>query len=196
MIALMNEIAKSAESTHLANKDCMGMIKIWKFNPKTGEKALLKDVRNTIVYSGADILAYALAGKPNSAISHFYLGYNNNEAFNVNDVAAVTKSSTGMASTGDFGYIRVPLSFPASFSAESNYSHNTAFFTVMITNPPIPTGAEFGSSSKIYAAGLVVAGNPEGSNQDKLFSKAQFAPITYDPSFGLTITWGVKFTAE
>lgn len=186
----------SNEADHIANRHSNGVLKIWQFDAKTGFKKLLMEKRNTILYTGADVLANALAGRPNSAISHFYIGYSNNVAFNINDVAAVTKSDGAFLSTGDYGYIRVPLSFPASFAGETNYSNNSVFFTVMVTNPPTPTGAAFGSSSKIYVAGLVAAGNPAGSNQDKLFSKAQFTPITYDPAFGLTITWGVKFTAE
>ena len=183
-------------SPYRANQDCCGMIKVWQFDPVTGTSRLLHDTRNMIVYTGADLLAFALAGRPNCGISHINLGYNNGADFDVEAEPAVTASSGGMKTSGDYGYVRVPLTFPASFRAETHYENNSVFFTVMLTNPPSThVGAEFGATSKLYTIGLVAALNPSGSNQDKIFSRAQFTPITYDPAFGLTVTWGVKFTA-
>lgn len=198
MMTSMNEpqLLNPDSSAYQANRDCFGVIKIWQFDPATGESQLLKDTRNTILYTGADLLALALSGRANSGISHIYVGYNNNAAFDINDEPAVTKSSTTFRSDGDYGYVRVPLTFPASFTTEANYSNNSTFFTIMLTNPPSAVGAAFGNTSKIFTIGLAAALNPSGSNQDKMFSRAQFTPVTYDSTFGLTVTWGVKFIAN
>lgn len=198
MITGMNEPLPLTHEcpSYRANEDCFGAIKIWQFNCATGEKWLLKDQRNTILYPGADLLALALSGKANSGISHIYVGYNNNSGFNFSEEPAVTKGSTTFRSDGDYGYVRVPLTFPAAFSTETNYSNNSVFFTIMLTNPPSAVGAALGNTSKIFTIGLAAALNPSGSNQDKIFSRAQFTPVTYDPAFGLTVTWGVKFIAN
>lgn len=180
--------------SYTANKDFAGKVKIWKH--RNGENPiLLVDKPNTILYSGADVLALALAGKPNSKITHFYLGYSNDETFDVNDEPAVTKADDSFASDGDYGYLRIPLSFPAVFNDETNYDNNSVFFTVMLSNLPTGVGDTFAEGSKIFSAGLICARDPESANSDMIFSKILFTPIAYDPDFSLTVTWGVKFTA-
>lgn len=178
-----------------ANKDFKGLFKLWQHSSVDGSKILRVEKRNTIVYTGADLLAYSLAGKANASISHMYIGYNNDPGFDVNNEPAVSKADTTFNSSGDYGYVRVPLSFPATFGEETNYDHNSVYFTVMLNQAPSSVGATFDNTSNIYSAGLVAALNPSGSNQDVLFAKIQFTPVLYDPTFGLTLTWGVKFTA-
>lgn len=201
MITTMNDELQAKACTpsepadYRANRDCAGFIKVWQFDPKTGKSWLVKEINNTILYGGADLLAYALAGKANSGISHMYVGFNNNASFDIAAEPAVTKGSTTFRTDGDYGYVRVPLTFPAAFQAQANYDHNTVFFTVMLTNPPDSEGAEFNDDSKIHTIGLCAALNPSGNDNDVIFSRAQFTPITYDPAFGLTVTWGVRFTA-
>ena len=187
---------KEVPTNYTLNKDGKGFIRIWKHDTKTGATELITHKANTILYNGADLLAKALAGLPNSGISHFYVGFSNDPDFDVEDMPAVTKEDNTFSSSGDFGYLRVPLSFPASFGNEDNYDGNTAFFTTIITDPPTATGAAFGSSSRIFALGLVSAGNPTNDSADVVFSKVQFSEILFDPAFNLTVTWGVKFLAN
>lgn len=198
MITSMNEPSLLTPDcpAYQANQDCFGVIKIWQFDRTTGESWLVKDTRNTILYTGADLLALALSGRANSSISHVYVGYSNNSGFDIEAEPAVTKGSTAFRDEGGYGYVRVPLTFPASFAAESNYSNNSVFFTIMLANAPSSSGAELNATSKIFTIGLVAGLNPSGANQDKIFSRAQFTPVTYDPTFGLTVTWGVKFIAN
>lgn len=179
------------------NKDFGGFIKIWQHNSETGASKLIVDQKNTILYGGADLLAYALAGQAHARISHFYVGYNNNAGF-TGPGSPVDKTNSTFLVDADYGYLKIPLTFPASYLEEANYQHNIVVFTILLANPnPFRQGASptFSSSSKLFEVGLVAALNPDGNNNDVVFSRAQFTPLQYDPGFNLTISWGIKFTA-
>ena len=176
-----------------------GFIKAWKTDPKTGLSETVLEKKNTILYQGSDILASALAGQANSAITHMYIGFENaTDSSFYSSSSAVAKDGTPVMSgyTSPKGYLRVPLAFPASFTNITDYHNNTAIFTTQIISPSSAGGAVFnpgtsGVSSYIYEAALVAA----GSVADRIFSRVTFTPITYDNSYNLTISWGVKFTS-
>ena len=179
------------------NYDAAGRIKIWRFDQETGDKELLVDKPNLIVRQGASIMASALAGQPNSGISHFYIGYNTDIGFNDQPAAALTDTCASFSSVAPYGYLRLPLAFPPSFLAETNYSLNVPYFTTFITaaSGAYQNGATFGNNVRLFSLGLVNAQNPSGDNQDRLFSKVSFGPITFNSTQGLAITWGVTFRA-
>ena len=193
----MSELNISTPASGLSFSE--GFIKAWKTNPKTGESETVLDKKNTILYQGSDILASALAGTANSAITHMYVGFQNStsSAF-YSSIPAVSKDGTPAISgyVSPQGYLRVPLAFPASFTQINNYNNNTAIFTTQIISPSSAGGAVFnpgtgGLSSYIYEAALVAA----GPVSDRIFSRVTFTPIAYDSSYNLTISWGVKFTS-
>lgn len=180
----------------------MGFVKIWKSDPKTGEKELILDKKNTILYSGSDLLAQALSGTPNTGISHMYIGYTND----VNTPSAgytIAKNATSFSTTSPLGYLRVPLTFPATFMSETNYSNNIPVFTVILNGAnsyQVTTGSPAtltNSTSKFYELALVASTDPTGTVNthpgDKIFARVTFDKITYDSSFNLTISWGVRF---
>lgn len=175
-----------------------GFIKIWKVNPKTGDKELVLDKKNTILYGGADILAYAITGKENSAISHFYLAYNNTPGFVAPDYT-VDKANPSFTASGQYGYLRVPLTFPAAFLKDTNYNNNIPVFTILISDPyayQVAGSPSFSADSSVFELGLVSALTPNSPAGDIVFARAQFTPIIYDPTFNFTISWGVKFSAD
>jgi hypothetical protein len=148
-----------------------GFIKIWQTEPDTGKSDLLIDKKNTILVTGADLLAQSLAGVPSAKISHMYL--------------------------------RIPLTFPASFmTSTTDYKNNISVFTILLNNS---AGYVVGSTaistgvSRIFEAGLVASFNPSDTTanhpSDKVFARIQFTPITYNSSFNLTTSWGIKFLA-
>ncbi len=170
----------------------LGFVKIWQSNPTTGEQKLLIDKKNTILYTGADILARALAGERNSKVSHFYLAYNNTNNFTP---PPITKDNPSYSLFVDpFGYVKVPLSSPAAYAHDVNYEGNVVIFTITITSPEglqvNTAGAALGDTSNLFEAALVVAGP---NVNDKIFSRIQFSPIAYDPTYNLTISWAIKF---
>jgi hypothetical protein len=182
---------------YMLNQGAQGHVKIWQFNPESGDKKLLLEKKNLILKTGADVMASALAGLPNSKITHFYVGYTTSGTTPVapSITAASTKANV-FPTDSTHGYLRVPLAFPPGFLQESGYSGNVPYFTTFITNGSFTSsGAAFADGANLYTLGLVNAQNPSGSNQDRLFSAITFTPITYQVAHGLAITWGVTFRA-
>lgn len=180
-----------------------GFIKIWKSSPITGESQLLVDKKNTILYSGSDLLAKSLGGQVNTKISHMYLGYSNNVSVPDNTYV-ISKSNGAFVKDGDRGYLRVPLTFPASYLTEDNYANNIVVFTVLINNASgfVVSGSATltNSTSKFFEIALASALDPTATvndhvGKDMVFSRVAFERIAYDSTFNLTISWGVKFTS-
>lgn len=194
----------------LNSKYYKGFFKIWQVNKETGKRELLRDQPNMILNEGADILAQALAGVRYAAISHMYIGYKNNidDSF---DKPTIDKeysnkfTAYGSGSFTDFGYLRLPLAYAPSFLAQEDYASNIALFTSVVATADNANGAAFRSSdyegnvstppSQIFEVALVAALDPTGANQDKVFSRANFEPLLYNPNYNLTTTWGVQFLA-
>ncbi len=179
-----------------------GFFKVWKSDPKTGKSEILVDKRNTVLNTGADLLALALSGRPNAKISHMYLEYTNETP---GAVPTVTATDTTFPISPIAGYIRSPLTFPAVFTTEENYENNIVVFTVMLSSTaglvagdPVQEPLTSALSS-ITGAGLVAALDPSGTSashpSDKAFARIAFEPIVYDADFNLTISWGVRFVA-
>lgn len=176
-----------------------GHVKIWSVGKGCGLPTLAYEGDNLIVQGGSDILAASLSGKSNSTISHFYIGYSNDPAFNINTEApavTVTDTVSSFKATGDYGYVRIPLAFPASYLAESGYTGNVPYFTTFLVTGGSWTrsGAVLQTGSKIFSLGLVNAQNSSNDTQDVLFSKIFINPtVAYDTSYGVAISWGVTF---
>lgn len=189
------KIHEQRETLYQGNEDCKGFIKIWSSDSNTGESKLLLEHRNTILYQGADLLAAALTGQANAKITHFYLGYNNASSFTP---VAVDKANSQFKIDSDYNYLKIPLTFPATFLKEPNYENNIPVFTVLLSNPNdyrVGLTPSFNSSSKMFEVGLVAALVTGSNTGDKVFARAQFTNITYDSTHNLTISWGIKFTA-
>lgn len=186
-----------------------GFIKIWSVDKATGEKTLLVDKPNTVLYQGADLLALSLSGAKNASISHLYVGYNNvTGSFTppiIDKSYSVPFSSYGSSAYPTYGYLRLPLAYSPSYVAQTNYENNTVLFTVILSSSGNDNGATFTSTasagpdnpaSQIFEVGLVAALDPTSSSKDMIFSRANYSPLTYDPNQNLTITWGVQFLAQ
>ena len=172
-----------------------GHFKIWKTSKESGRSTLVVDKPNTILYTGADLVAKALGGVPNTKISHMYLGYTNDRSYPGTGYA-ITKTNSTFTPTANRGFIRVPLTFPASFdTSASSYLSNIAVFTVLVANaasyvttdsPTLTSGA-----SLFYEAALVASLTGLASG-DVPLARIAFTPTEYDSAFGATISWGIK----
>lgn len=201
--SVANQIIQIDNAT-LGPKPYTGFIKIWKSDPRTGLSELILDKKNTILYSGSDLLAQALSGKANTGISHMYLGYSND--VNTPTVGyTIAKNATSFSTTSPLGYLRAPLTFPATFMTETNYSNNIAVFTVLLNNASsyqVTSGSPATlttSTSAFFELGLIAATDPAGTvnthPNDKIFARVAFDRITYDSAFNLTVSWGIRFVS-
>jgi len=166
-----------------------GFVKIWKVHPATGESSLVVDKPNLILRGGTKILAHVLAGDSTHKISGMYIGYNNTSSFTKPNIDVEYSSTFSGQATGNFGYLKEPLTFDASYtSTTGGYSENTALFTTMITSSSSAGGQPFNTNSYIYEVALI-ASPPSG---DIVFSRTNFNQIKYDNTYNFTITWGVR----
>lgn len=189
----------NAANTHYTlNNAANGHVKIWDVNTATGDKQLLLDKPNLITKLGAGVLASALAGLSNAGVTHFYVGYCASGVSPSETGPTIDDNISSFISDANNGYLRIPLSFPASFLTESGYaSANATYFTTFITSGSfgVSTGMSFANGVKFYALGLINAQSYNDPSSDRLFSKIYFGPIVYDSTHGLAITWGITFRA-
>jgi hypothetical protein len=176
-----------------------GFVKIWKIDDK-GNRQLVVDKRNMVLYRGADVLARCLAGAANSKISHLYLAFRNNSAV----VTSPAKADTTFTTGAEHNYLRVPLTLPASYTASgATYANNIVVFSIVLNNAEAyrcPAYAALSSGeSQFYGAGLAACGNATENilnhPSDQLFSKLVFDAFTYTSADNLAVSWGVKITS-
>ncbi len=165
-----------------------GRIKIWKGDD------LVVDKPNMVLYEGGDIVALAIAGEANSKITHFYVGYYSAAGvFVAPTISKADNRASFEAFTGNFGYLRLPLSVSPSFVADTNYDNNNSVFTTVVTTATPEAGAAFiPGTSQIYEVGLVCERSPNDKTKDLIFARANFNPITFVSSHNLTISWMIK----
>lgn len=186
----------SNSETASLNKQMKGFVKIWKTHKETGKSELVVDKDNLILYMGAQVLSYALSGKPNYNIAAFYIGYNNNSSFTYPTIDIAYSQPFNQLSIPDgFGYLREPLTFSPSYTSDTNYVDNTSLYTVQIASATAFYGNTFTSgTSNIYEIALVATPTPGNAAGDLVFSRINFDQITYDSNYSLTLVWGIKFT--
>ena len=195
---MQENVIKPNPADYPMNLAANGRVKIWTLGKDFGKPELVFQGDNLIVKGGSDVLASALGGKVNSSITHFYIGYSNDPSFNVNSepAIAVTDTITSFPTSGNYGVIRIPLAFPASYLAESGYTGNVPYFTTFLVTGGqwTRTGAVLQTGSKIFSLGLINATNSSSSSGDILFSKIYLNPVVaYDTTHGAAISWGVTF---
>ena len=191
-------LAMSTTENLSVNKALAGFVKIWQFDPHTGEAVLLVDKNNMILRNGAKLIAQALGGKPEAKIWGMYIGYNNSPSFTLPDapIISVDYANPFSSFSAPFGYLREPLTFSPNYLSSPNYDDNTVLFSTMITTSSSAGGAEFSEDSRIYEVGLVAAGDMYSAAKDTVFSRTNFNPIQYNSSYNLTITWGVRILID
>jgi hypothetical protein len=197
-------MTENLDSTHFA-----GFYKIWRVHKETGEKELLVDNKNLILYGGSDLLALSLGGFRNAKISNMYIGYLNIATGSPITPTTIDKSySVPFSYYGqpgaheDKGYIRAPLAYAPTYQAStSDYDSNQVIFTSVISaNQESTSGADFLfaddvslTPSHIFEIALAAALDPATASSDIIFSRASFTPITYDQNYNLSISWGIQF---
>lgn len=189
----------NTENTNLS-KSISGFVKVWKTSPVTGESELVINQPNMILYNGARLMSYAIAGRENAKIWGMYIGFNNTTGGSFTRPvidAAYSQPFANLDPDDGFGYLREPLTFTPTHLSDGIYTDNTALFSVMITSATSANATAFiHDISRIYEVALVGALDPNNSTKDIVFSRTGFNPIKYDTNFNFTITWGIKFLVD
>jgi hypothetical protein len=177
-----------------ASEGLSGFIKVWQTDPNTGETSLLVDKKNMILKGGANIIARALGGDPTAKIWGMYIGYCNTDGVFQSPPIDIDYSSPFLNYTGDFGYLREPLTFNPNYMYSAGYeeNENTVLFSTMITTASKAGGADFNAYSQIYEVALVSVADLANPGKDVVFSRTNFNPVLYNSNYNFTITWGVR----
>ena len=184
-----------------------GHLRISELNTKTNESRIVVDRKNTIMDGASNIIARALAGLPNSGISHLYLAYSNDSSVPGNGYS-INKADPVFV-TGDasnyHGCLRIPLSFaPAITDVTDEPGSKLMTFNILVNQPGGFTILDSDRAtltsgvSDFFEVGLVSQTNPAGSTSnitgDLVLARLAFQKLTYNTAFNLTISWGIKLT--
>lgn len=178
----------------------MGRFRLLGHRAGVREPEVLVDQSNMIMLPSAEVMAMALAGRSNVAVSHLYLGYATGTGVPYVP-PALTPDAVVFPVTGSRGLARMPLTFPGMLSTVGNDRLTTFNFVVNSLSgfvvgggpPPVAGGVWFDE------AGLVVATDPASSTADRtgdrVFARVRFQDVQYDDTYNLSISWGIKLVA-
>ena len=152
--------------------------------------------RNTVLYTGYDLLAMAMSGL--GRINAMYLEYTNGTPVQPTITAARTRSYYDSLS-GSNGYLRVLALPPPVFAAStSNYTRNMLTFTGSSAGASA-YGAAFGVGSQVFASALVFAPVPGDRTQDIVYNAAAtlvggvFVPVTKAANIDIGLNATITF---
>lgn len=178
-----------------------GYFRVTSLNLATKENRILVDRKNTIMYPATYIAARGLAGLTNPGITHLYLAYSNNSTYPTSNYV-IDPEVPAFTLGGQFGCLRIPLTFPASITSATDASWNMVTFNILVNQPgayAITTSATLDDEdSSFFEAGLIsqtsATGGISNITNDKLFSRVMFEFLDYNPNFNLMVSWGIKLS--
>lgn len=187
------------------DKAAKGIFRVFAFNPKTGAIRKMIEKNNLILYSGADILAQVLVGKPTYAIDTMYLEFKN-LPMSTDPITPPTfdrtggiEYYTGLSSSPDVDFLRVPLTVSPlidSSNAALYVGNQVTFFGISEG-----TFGFFGkpfnvvSNSAVYGAALVATPDLSDQSQDAVFSRAYAGvdKVLKETGEEIGVTWTIRF---
>ena len=205
----MHKLTKALSQYDLS-KDASGVARFFSFDEETKVIKKMVVTKNLILFSGADILAQALAGTPGYKVSTLYLEFKN-LAMPGDPVPIPSFDRTGgvayyngLASSLDIDYLRIPLQISPSFgtSDETDYENNRVTFVGISEGTLGFHGKLFGSgaNSAVYGAALVASPAPDDQTQDRVFSRVYAgvvagwaSAIEKQAGTQIGVTWTVRF---
>lgn len=173
------------EQPYTMNQCVKGHVRMWEFSKERGYGRLIYEASNLITYEGASVAARAIAGQPNSGVSHMYIGY-----YLAGDTQTLITPALGN-NVSSFGSQKLilPLSFAPTFgSTGTDYEANIVYFTTYLTGFDAARETSLVSGDTINSLGLVNRTN----SYDYLFSRIAIDPIV-EYTHSVAITWGLTF---
>ncbi len=129
--------------------------------------------KNLVTYQGGDVVAGLLAGRADYKISQFYFLFSNVPY----SAPAPTRGDNAAdihGLTGDQDFLRAPLvSTPVLTASDANHQGNRgSYFSICTSTVGLAHALPYGpgSSSEVYALGLVASPNPSDYLADLLYA--------------------------
>lgn len=174
-------------------------------NPKTGFVKQTINSNNLVLYGAADILALLLSGHPEYKIGAMYIEFKNL----ADPSDPITPPSfdrsgglayyTGLASSPDTDYLRVPIVLNPTLSSsdEELYVSNQATFFAISEGVVGVNGKEFSAAmnSAVYGAALVSTPDFADPTADIVYSRdyADIGKLLKETGFEIGVTWMQRF---
>lgn len=179
------------------NDDAKGYVTYMLLDEATGSIEKAFDQKNKILFSGADVLASALAGK-GPPVNMMYLEFQNTLSPVVPEFerAGGLPYYTGLV-TGDV--LRVPLLVSPDINStdESLYVGNKPVFIAVseLSLGAVNSLSVVDGSSTFIGAALVASEDPNDMSKDKVFSRVYFdSAVTKTAGKQLCIIWNIIFS--
>lgn len=166
---------------------CGGVIEIWSLDKLKKFDRLLRRVKNTMTYEGADGIAAVLSGAVAGSINAMYFGFDNSGSPATIATDANSKASDFRGLDGvDNDFVRVRLSAGVRVASSVNYSGNRITFTGIVADGDDGEVALSltGGTSDITHMGLVIAPDWADNTQDFLYAAYTPAAVIPVPSGG------------
>ncbi len=131
--------------------------------------------KNTVINTGYDILAKALAGEENSGINCLYMAYTNDALPTYPSLSASFDADTYFKTTllndANAGLIKVPVLASGFAASEAAFQNNIISFYGVGGDTSF-YGPEINTSSKLFTVALVNSPDLESLTDDSVFSVA------------------------
>ena len=179
-----------------------GTITLFVYDKAKHKLVYMKKLDNTILFTGADIVARCLAGDTDYRINAMYFEYKNLAAsgdpitapsYDRSDASSYYAS---LAGTSDTDIVRANLMTGATYqSSGSDYNGNIVSFVAMTEVGQGYYGKAFSATtnSEVYGAALVAAPAINDITRDIIFSRVYFPQIAKQPNQQIGIRWDVAF---
>lgn len=179
----------------------IGEIEVFWKHPD-GREDVVARRRNTILNSGMDLVAQALAGE--SLVNGMYFAYDNAASPFSDSSPPVTRTASFYHDdgAGTLNFIRVAtLARPSYEATSAAFNGNRTVFVAVTSGAGVLSGASnvlTDGTSDFYGAALAWL-HPTDYQQDVLFSSVAFddsGPATFEKVAGaqLGLRWGIHFT--
>ena len=201
MSKLIQRMLRRLVGTYSLDREAMGIVR---FDLTTPDRRLIKKSiirRNTILYSGADVLAKCLPG--DWKVGYMYLEYKNladpsdpitPPAYDRSDGIAYYN---GLSGSPDTDFLRIPITILPTYSASgADYNNNQVSLYTMSEGTAGFFGKLFNESvnSAVFGAALVAAPDPADQSQDVVFSRiyAGIDKVLKEPGMQVGVQWMIQ----
>jgi hypothetical protein len=179
-----------------------GFVKVFSVAPD-GSKHLLKALENLYVYTGADVVAAALGGRPGFSVGTMYMEFENLAAPGdpiippSYDRSSTVSYYSNLTSPRDF--LRVPLTLQPTIisSDESKYDGNQITFFGISSGSVGENGLAFSHTvnSTVFGGGLCASPVVDTQANDRLISRTYWASdaVLKQQNHQIGVQWTLRF---
>lgn len=194
----MQELLRQLKEIYRTGDDMICPVRFFSYDPVTMKVAKVIELRNLIVYSGADILAQLLAGNNQFKPGAMYMEFKNTGGTPVTPPSYNRTNGTLYYQTlpSDVDILRIPLIVtPAISKSSDNYQGNqVTFFGTTQGVAGLKHGLAFNTNSVVYGAALVATPKLDDDTQDLVFSRVytEIGSIQKAAGHQIGVTWTIQ----